>query len=53
MLLFLRKLVMFRIGQKAARGIARTIGLGKVAQLAGLVGGYKHMRRHASVVLHK
>jgi len=47
MLHFLRKLLMFRVGQKATRGFARSIGLGRIAGLVGLVGGYKHMRRHA------
>jgi hypothetical protein len=47
MLHFLKKLLLFRIGQKAARGFAHSIGLGKIAQVAGLVGGYKHMKRHA------
>jgi hypothetical protein len=48
MLRFLKNLLMFRIGQKTTRGVARSIGLGKIATVAGLIGGYKHMRRHAS-----
>jgi hypothetical protein len=44
---FLKKLLMFRIGQKAAKGFARGIGLKKAAPLIGVVGGLKHMRRHA------
>jgi hypothetical protein len=47
MLHLLKKLFMFRVGQKATRGFARSIGLSKIAFLAGLVGGYKNMRRHA------
>jgi len=47
MLHFLKQLLMFRVGQKATRGFARTIGLGRIATLVGLIGGYKHMRRHA------
>lgn len=47
MLHFLRKVLMFRIGQKASRGFARSIGLTSVAGLIGLWGGYKHMRRHS------
>ena len=47
MLQFLRKLLLFRIGQKTTRGVARSIGLGKIATIAGLIGGYKHMRKHA------
>jgi len=46
MLHFLKKLLMFRVGQKTTRGVARSIGLGKLAPVAGLVGGYKYMRRH-------
>jgi hypothetical protein len=47
MLHFLKKPLMFRVGQKATRGFARAVGLGKVAGLAGLVGGYKNIRGHA------
>jgi hypothetical protein len=47
MLHFFKKLLMFRIGQKAARGFTRSIGLGKISQAAGLVGGYRNMKRHA------
>jgi hypothetical protein len=43
----LKNIFFFRVGQKAARGIARTVGLKKVAEVIGLVGGYRHMRRHA------
>jgi hypothetical protein len=46
MLHFLKKLLMFRVGQKTTRGVARSIGLGKLATVAGLIGGYKYMRRH-------
>ena len=44
---FLKKVLMFRIGQKAAKGFARSIGLKRVATVIGVVGGIKHMRRHA------
>lgn len=47
MLNLLRKALFFRIGQKAARGIARSLGLRKLANVIGLVGGYRHMRKHA------
>ena len=47
MMHFLKKLVMFRIGQKASRGFARSIGLNAMAGLVGLVGGVKYMRRHS------
>jgi len=47
MLHFLKKLLLFRVGQKTTRGVARSIGLGKIAMIIGLIGGYKHMRKHA------
>jgi hypothetical protein len=47
MLHFLKKMLMFRIGQKASRGFARSIGLSSLAQIVGVVGGVKYMRRHS------
>jgi hypothetical protein len=47
MLHFLKKMLMFRIGQKASRGFARTIGLDAIAGVVGLLGGMKYMRRHS------
>jgi hypothetical protein len=47
MLHFLKKLLMFRIGQKASRGFARSIGLDALSGIVGLVGGVKYMRRHS------
>ena len=44
---FLKKVLMFRIGQKAAKGFARSIGLKRAATLIGFVGGVKHMHRHS------
>ncbi|HKS25390.1 MAG TPA: hypothetical protein VJZ76_21555 [Thermoanaerobaculia bacterium] len=44
---FLKKLLMFRIGQKASRGFARSIGLDALAGVVGLIGGVKYMRRHS------
>jgi hypothetical protein len=44
---FLKKVLMFRIGQKAAKGFARSLGFKRVAPIIGVVGGLKHMRRHA------
>ena len=44
---FLKKVLMFRIGQKAAKGFAKSLGLTHTARLIGVVGGFKHMRRHA------
>jgi hypothetical protein len=46
MLHFLKKVLMFRIGQKAAKGFARSLGLKHAAAVIGVIGGYKHMRRH-------
>jgi len=47
MLRLLKKLLLFRIGQKTSRGFARTIGLDSLAALVGIVGGIKYMRRHS------
>jgi hypothetical protein len=47
MLRFLKKLILFRVGQKASRGFARSIGMHAIAPLVGLVGGTKYMRRHS------
>jgi len=47
MLNFLKKLLMFRVGQKSGRGAARALGLRRLALPVGLVTGYKYMRRHS------
>ena len=47
MLHFLKQLLMFRIGQKAAKGFAHGIGLGRIAPLVGLIAGAKYMRKHS------
>jgi hypothetical protein len=48
MLRFLKKVLMFRVGQKASRGFARSIGVRKpFSSLVGVIGGVKYMRRHA------
>ena len=45
---FLKKVLMFRIGQKASRGFARSIGVRRPFSSAiGVIGGIKYMRRHA------
>lgn len=44
---FLKKLLLFKVGQKASRGFAHAIGLGRVGTLVGVVGGVKYMRRHS------
>jgi hypothetical protein len=43
---FLKKLLIFRIGQKTSRGFARTIGLDSIAGLVGIIGGLRAMRHH-------
>jgi hypothetical protein len=47
MLRFLKQLLMFKVGQSAARGFARSIGLRRLATIIGIIGGVKHARRHA------
>jgi hypothetical protein len=47
MLRFLKKLLLFRIGQKTTKGFVRTIGLDSLAAIAGIIGGVKYMRRHS------
>jgi len=47
MLRLLKKLLLFRIGQKTSRGFARTIGLDSLAAIVGVIGGIKYMRRHS------
>ena len=46
MLHLLKKVLMFRIGQKAAKGFARGIGLRRSAPLIGLIAGTKYMWKH-------
>ena len=43
----LKRLLMFRIGQKTTRGFARSIGLRGISPIVGLIGGIKYRRRHA------
>ena len=48
MLRFLKKIALFRVGQKASRGFASAIGVRRpFAGIIGLIGGFKYMRRHA------
>ena len=44
---FLKQLLMFRIGQRAARGFAKSIGMRRISHVVGWIGGIKYMRRHA------
>ena len=42
---FLKKLLVFRMGQTAARGTARMLGFGKLGLIIGLIGGWRSLRR--------
>jgi hypothetical protein len=46
MLNFLKRMLIFRIGQSSARGVARIVGLGRFGLLLGLIGGWRAVRRH-------
>ena len=46
MMSFLKKLLAFRLGQTSARGAARMLGFGRLAMIAGLIGGYRALKRH-------
>jgi hypothetical protein len=46
MLNLLKKLVAFRLGQTSARGMARMFGFGRLAMIAGLIGGYRALKHH-------
>ena len=46
MLRFLKQLLVFRLGQKSARGTARMLGFKKLGLLVGLVGGWRAVRSH-------
>jgi hypothetical protein len=45
MLNFLRQLLVFRLGQKSAKGAARLLGFRKLGLIIGLVGGYRALKR--------
>ena len=47
MLDLLRKLFLFRVGQKTTKGFAHKIGLRTLAPIVGLIGGLRFMRRHS------
>ena len=45
---FLKRVLLFKIGQKTSRGFARKIGVHRpFANIIGIIGGLKYMRRHA------
>ena len=43
---FIKQLLVFRVGQKSARGAARMIGFGRLGMLIGLIGGWKALKKH-------
>jgi len=43
----IKRIFFFRVGQSASRSMARTVGLGRFAVLAGLIGGWRYMRRNS------
>ena len=47
MLSLLKKLLLFRIGQKTSKAFTHRIGLHSIAWMAGLIGGVRYMRRHS------
>jgi len=47
MLRLLKKLLLFRVGQKTSRRFSKMIGLDSIAAIVGIIGGLKYMRRHS------
>lgn len=45
MLNFLKTLLLFRVGQKSARGAARMLGFGRAGMILGILGGIRAARR--------
>jgi hypothetical protein len=43
---FLKQLLIFKIGQKSARGTARVLGFGRFGTILGLIGGWRAVIRH-------
>jgi hypothetical protein len=43
---FIKQMLVFRMGQKSARGTARLIGFGRLGSVLGLIGGYRAWRRY-------
>ena len=46
MLNFLKSFLVFSIGRSSARGTARMVGLGRLATVVGLIGGWRAYKRH-------
>ena len=42
---FIKQLLVFRMGQKSARGAARMLGFSKLGIIIGLIGGWRATRR--------
>lgn len=43
----IKKLVLFRMSQKSAKGAAKLLGFKRLGGVIGLIGGLRAMRRHA------
>lgn len=43
----IKQLILFRLGQKVSRGVAKKVGLRPISSLAGLVGGLRYMSKHS------
>ncbi|MBV9477205.1 MAG: hypothetical protein JO315_14110 [Acidobacteria bacterium] len=46
MLQFIKKLLVFRLGQKSAKGAAHMLGLKRLGLVIGLIGGWRAVHRH-------
>lgn len=44
----IKKVLLFRVGQKTTREVARLVGLSRLSMLLGVAGGIAYMRRHSS-----
>ena len=43
----IRNTVNFLVGRRIYRGAAKMAGLSRLAMLAGILGGIRHMRKHS------
>ena len=43
----IKQLILFRMGQKVSRSVAKKVGLGPISSIAGLLGGFRYMRKHS------
>ncbi len=44
----IKKVLLFRVGQRTTKQVARIVGLSRLSMLLGVVGGIAYMRRHSS-----